>query len=85
MANLPLVIKANTMVDAIEKIFTNVWLKARHLALIITFFTYGKEKKTNNFGTYRYHLCNLHRHHMISTYTALIHAESKSSSHFLGV
>jgi hypothetical protein len=30
-----------------------VWIAARHLALILSYFVIGKEKKTSYFGTYR--------------------------------
>ena len=52
-SELPMAIRANNQVAAIEKIFTKVWINARHLALIINYFVIGKEKKTANFGTYR--------------------------------
>lgn len=52
-SDLSTAIQANNIVNAIEKIFSKVWISARHLALILSYFIIGKEKKTAIFGTYR--------------------------------
>ena len=38
--------------ELIEESFGSVWIRSRHLALIISFFNYGKLQRTEYFGSY---------------------------------
>lgn len=44
--------KAFRMTEVIEEFFSKMWLRARHVALIIECFPYKGVDKTENFGTY---------------------------------
>ena len=44
--------KASRVAEAIEETFGRLWIRARHLALIIQSFSIGAVKKTESFGSY---------------------------------
>lgn len=48
--------KAYRTVDALCDLLSRVWLRCRHLALILRYFTAGETNRTPNFGTYRVEL-----------------------------
>ena len=48
--------KSVRIVNALEDILGRVWMKARHLAIIVSYFTVGVAEKTTFFGTYRVEL-----------------------------
>jgi hypothetical protein len=55
---LPVPVRASRMVEALVLMFGGLWLRARHLALIIeSLGSLGKAKQTAHFGTYRVELC----------------------------
>jgi hypothetical protein len=44
--------KASRISEVLEETFSKVWLRSRHLALIIEYFVYGTTPKAKKFGTY---------------------------------
>lgn len=52
-------IKASRIVLAVVDILCRVYLKARHLALILKWFPLGRTRRTRHFGTYRVELAVL--------------------------
>jgi hypothetical protein len=52
-------IKASRIVLAIVDILSRVYIKARHLALILKWFPLGRTHRTRHFGTYRVELAVL--------------------------
>jgi len=49
-------VKANRIVEAIVDIFSRVYLRSRHLALILRWFFIGRHHRTRHFGSYRVEL-----------------------------
>jgi Ca2+-binding EF-hand superfamily protein len=44
--------KASRICEVLEETFSKVWLRSRHLALIIEYFVYGSTPKAKRFGSY---------------------------------
>lgn len=49
-------VKASRIVSAVVDVLSRVYIRARHLALIVKWFKLGKCHKTRHFGTYRVEL-----------------------------